>query len=739
MRTTVLFAIPFYLCLLFAAPVWGQQSQLDSLLRLEKNYLQEDTVRAKLLNEIARRYYAIDPSRGITYAEKGIRLGEKLPDKKFLASAYSAMGANTLTAADYPAALDNYQKALEINERLGNLQGIGNNYNNIGLVYYSIFDYARALEYYQKTLSINERTGNQASTANILGNIGGIYNVLHEYHKAIDYFERALRISDQIGNQKNVAGNLVNIGNAYTQLGEYAKALEYKQRGLKIYEQLGNQGSIALNLGNIGNVYTQLIDYNSAIQYHERALAISEKIKDKKGVASSYVSLGNLYFLLNNYSKASWYEMQGLEMANDLGLVGTASEALLNLSQIYQATAKFDSAYTTYRGYIALRDSANNVEKQKELTKKALQFEFSKKEDSLRQYQILTDAKLAQQILLASKQQQELQLKQIAINLATKEKELQHLAYLKAQADLQFEQSLTREKEEQLSLAENEKKLQSTQVNLQKTQIELQDKELQTRKTQGLFYAAGIVLLSLLSFFIFRNFLNQQKSNRLIQREKQKSDTLLLNILPSEVAEELKEQGSAMARQFDAVTVLFTDFVNFTQISERLSPQELVSELHLNFKAFDEIIERHGLEKIKTIGDAYMAASGLPMPNVHHARQAALAALDIQAFVKQRQNTHVQSFEIRIGLHSGPVVAGIVGVKKFAYDIWGDTVNTASRMESSSEPGRINTSGVTYELLKQECSFHYRGAVQAKHKGEIEMYFLEGINGPLRPLDKPEV
>lgn len=714
------------LLLLIAMKGLCQQRQLDSLLQLEKTYIQEDSVRAKLLTDIARRYYSIDPATGIKYAEKGIQLAEKLPDKKFLAGAYSVMGANNLTQADYPSALDNYQKALKINESLGNWQGIGNNYNNIGLVYYSIFDYPRALEYYQKTLNINERTGNKTGMGNSLGNIGNIYNELQDYSRAIDYYERALAISESTNNLRSVAGNLVNIGNVYTQLEDYKKALDYKQRALKINEQLGNQSSIANNLGNIGNVYINLMDYPAAIQYHERALAISEKIKDKKAAAFNYASIGNVHFLQKNYTKAVDYEMKALDLAQSVGSLNTASDALLNLSKIYEETEKFDSAYFAYQGHIGLKDSIDNLEKQKEVTKKTLQFEFGKKEDSLRQFQIITDAKLQQQILLAAQQQQELELKQSAISLANKEKALQQLAYLKTQADLKFEQSLSREKQEQLNLAENEKNLQATQVSLQKTQLELQDRALQTQKTQRLFYIGGLLLLSLLSFFIFRNFRNQQKSNRIIQLEKQKSDDLLLNILPAEVADELKESGQAMARQFDEVTVLFTDFVDFTQISEKLSPQELVSELHLNFKAFDEIIERHGLEKIKTIGDAYMAVSGLPVSNPEHAGMAARAALEIRAFVRQRRIGMAHPFEIRIGLHSGQVVAGIVGVKKFAYDIWGDTVNTAARMESSSEPGKINLSGATYALLKDEFDCAYRGKISAKNKGEIDMYFLEG-------------
>jgi adenylate cyclase len=470
----------------------------------------------------------------------------------------------------------------------------------------------------------------------------------------------------------------------------------------------------------------ELKDYPAALQYHERSLAISEKISDRKAAATNYTSLGNVYFLQKNYELAKAYELKALDLAESIGSLISSSDALLNLSKIYEATERFDSAYLAYSGHIILRDSLNNLENQKEATKRTLQFEFGKKEDSLRQQQIITDVKLQQQILLAAKQQQELAYNRIAINLANKDKELQHLAYLKSQADLQFEQSLSREKQEKLSLAENEQKLQATQVSLQKSQIELQDKALQAQKTQRLFYIGGILLLSLLSFFIFRNFLNQQKSNRIIQSEKQKSDDLLLNILPLEVADELKEKGRAMARQFDEVTVLFTDFVDFTRISENLSPQDLVSELHRNFKAFDEVIERHGLEKIKTIGDAYMAVSGLPVPDPDHAVKAARAAIEIQSFVQQRQKGMAHPFEIRIGLHSGPVVAGIVGVKKFAYDIWGDTVNTAARMESSSEPGKINMSGVTYALIKDELNCDYRGKITAKNKGEVDMYFLKG-------------
>lgn len=206
-----------------------------------------------------------------------------------------------------------------------------------------------------------------------------------------------------------------------------------------------------------------------------------------------------------------------------------------------------------------------------------------------------------------------------------------------------------------------------------------------------------------------------------VEAQKERSDHLLLNIFPEEVAEELKQTGRSEARQYNNVTVLFTDFVNFTGISEQMSPKALVAAIHKNFTAFDAIIEKNGLEKIKTIGDAYLAVCGMPIETVDHAQRVLQAALDIQAYMRQ----HETDFEIRIGIHSGPVVAGIVGVKKYAYDIWGDTVNTAARMEQNSEPGKINISGTTYGLVKNEYPCRYRGKVAAKNKGEVDMYFVE--------------
>jgi class 3 adenylate cyclase len=214
-----------------------------------------------------------------------------------------------------------------------------------------------------------------------------------------------------------------------------------------------------------------------------------------------------------------------------------------------------------------------------------------------------------------------------------------------------------------------------------------------------------------------------------VERQKEKSDELLLNILPSEVAEELKEKGYTTAKSFDEVTVLFSDIKGFTSVAEKMTAQELVEEINTYFSAFDNIIEKNGLEKIKTIGDAYIAAGGLPEKNSATAQNVVAAAIAMQLVVEKLKQERIASgkayFELRIGIHTGPVVAGVVGIKKFQYDFWGDTVNLAARMEQSGIPGKINISQHTYDGVKDQFNCVHRGKIEAKNKGEIDMYFVE--------------
>jgi class 3 adenylate cyclase len=226
-----------------------------------------------------------------------------------------------------------------------------------------------------------------------------------------------------------------------------------------------------------------------------------------------------------------------------------------------------------------------------------------------------------------------------------------------------------------------------------------------------------------------------ERQRDLITQEKEKSEKLLLNILPADVAEELKMYGRAEVRSYDLVSVLFTDVKGFTSSAENLTPQEVVQNLEAFFTAFDEIVNKHHLEKIKTIGDAYMCAGGIPNPNKTNPIEMVLAALEMQRYTIQLREeaiiNNLPPWELRIGINSGPIIAGVIGKNKFAYDIWGDTVNLASRMESSGEINHVNISGATYELIKDFFDCEYRGKVNAKGKGEVDMYFVIGIKPDL--------
>jgi class 3 adenylate cyclase len=276
-------------------------------------------------------------------------------------------------------------------------------------------------------------------------------------------------------------------------------------------------------------------------------------------------------------------------------------------------------------------------------------------------------------------------------------------AALKTQARYEFE------KKEMLLKSEQEKKNVIAAAEIKKQKL------IRNTTTGGLL----VVVFFLLIVFSQRNK---------IAAGKKRSDELLLNILPEETAEELKATGSAKAKRFDMVTVLFTDFKNFTLASEKLTPDELVAEINYCYSEFDNIITRHSIEKIKTIGDAYMCAGGLPATNTTNPVDVVRAGLEMVAFIEKNKQERLAKgqpfFELRCGVHTGPVVAGIVGIKKFAYDIWGDTVNTASRMESSGEIGKVNISGTTHELVKDKFKCEHRGKVKAKNKGEIDMYFV---------------
>jgi adenylate cyclase len=239
--------------------------------------------------------------------------------------------------------------------------------------------------------------------------------------------------------------------------------------------------------------------------------------------------------------------------------------------------------------------------------------------------------------------------------------------------------------------------------------------------------ALNVIGAGSVAFTLLASFANQRNvALRALRAEQEKSEALLMNILPSSIAERLKAASQTIADHFESASILFADVVDFTPLAQRLPPAETVGMLDQLFSRFDALVEQHGLEKIKTIGDCYMAAAGVPNPRPDHPRSAALLALDMRDAVATSAIAGQPLCELRIGINSGPVVAGVIGTKRFLYDLWGDAVNTASRMESHSTPGEIQITRTTYELLKDEFVCRRRGTILVKGKGRMETWYLVG-------------
>ena len=243
-----------------------------------------------------------------------------------------------------------------------------------------------------------------------------------------------------------------------------------------------------------------------------------------------------------------------------------------------------------------------------------------------------------------------------------------------------------------------------------------------------IFFVANFVSIGAICFFLVQSFYSKMtESQKELSLEKEKSESLLLNILPPSISEELKNGGEAKARGYASASVIFVDIVGFSKMSKLLTPGELVLQLDTYFRVFDDIMDKHNIEKIKTIGDAYLAVAGIPEESFTHASDAIAAAIDMQKSVAiiNKQGIIRQPFQLRIGIHSGPLITGVVGKKKFTYDIWGDTVNIAARMEQHGEAGQINISESTYNLVQHKFKCTARGKISAKNVGELEMYFVE--------------
>jgi class 3 adenylate cyclase len=599
-------------------------------------------------------------------------------------------------------------------------------YQKLANAYDQKGDAGKSLYYYLPIEDLVERFGTSQERGLLYNNLGRQYAALRDFPKALEYFQKAeLQCVYITCDYPEVM--FANMGIALHNTGDTKKGIEYLLKAQAILAARGDKAALANIEHLMATVYFSNNDLYNALTHNNESIRFAKETKQFTVLADAYRTAADLYHDLYDFEKAFEFYREYLNILDSVRLEEQSRLQRLNQQRTLLASAEGQIKFLITRQNIKdLELSQERFERERlELLNKNLELETRRSEDEvllLQKQKEVDQAQLREQTLQALRARQELRL---AAQNFDAEKQQRIIAELRQQEKIDSAQGLARERE--VELLRRDKDI---------SQLEL-DKQ---ASFQRFAYGVGIsltVILGLLAVMWWfarrasRRLKGQNKriqiQNREIEEERRKSDVLLRNILPDEVAEELKTRGYATPHNYESATVVFTDFVNFTQLSTQLTPKQLIDELDACFLAFDEICDRHGLEKIKTIGDAYMCAGGLPIPNETHPFDAVRAALDMCDWLKTRNRDNPNAIfrYMRIGIHTGPVVAGVIGKNKFAYDIWGDAVNLASRLEALGEPNRINISEETAEAVKGQFKVSYRGKKEVHNKGLVGMYFVE--------------
>ncbi|HRH69187.1 MAG TPA: adenylate/guanylate cyclase domain-containing protein [Flavobacteriales bacterium] len=556
----------------------------------------------------------------------------------------------------------------------------GDALNNLGVVRERMGDYVASLRMYQASEEVRRSIGDEFGLMRTLINRAVLHRKQSDPKAALDANIESLALARKLAEPKEELSALVNLALLYQSLDLPDVSVDYYQQAQALVARSDDPPMQARILNGLGGLFQQQGDMDSALHYYARSQEIRKTLGDLRGVATASYNMASVHEERREYDQARNYMTQVIAIREDLGDRSGLVSAYTLLSRIDHAEGLTADAVRHGREALTWADATGNLQ-DRQSAAWALYKAYKaagQASAALDMFELYTTCKdsigrsQSAQTLLREKFRMDLEKDSIA---HSREREVDRLriAHVESRSRMQW---------------------------------------------MGLLALGAVVLV--IAWLAWR-----------VYSGKRRSDELLLNILPAPVAKELKQKGRYAAARHQQVTVLFTDMVDFTAFSERMSPEELVSDLDECFSAFDGIMERYGLEKIKTMGDAYMAVSGLDGKD-GHALRAARAALDIaksMAELQVRRNQQGRGwFEVRIGLHSGPVVAGIVGVKKFQYDIWGDTVNMAARMESNSLPGRVNISEETRQLLGEKARSAHRGSFEVKGKGRSEMYFLDGMD-----------
>lgn len=603
-------------------------------------------------------------------------------------------------------------------------------YQQFGFCYQQLHNNTNALDYYKKALNYSD-----ANKALIENNIGYLDFELGNYNEAITHFNRAFQASHTRDEKQN---SLMNLAIAYQKTNNNDAAISTVNQCMTLVQ---SEPQKARYQELLSRIYLHKGDVHSALTYSTQAIKNGSFLKDYKVVASSYLTRAQAYQKIYDFENALSNYKTYLSVNDSVLIQEIAQKQQLDQKSVdLQKTEKElkESLLNDQIKFLTIQQLQLESDKLK-LHSEKLMLETEKRDaeiSNLRREQEVKEARLRNIALENEKNRQKLQLAAQELLNANINRKLESLKQQEERQRLELanKEAMEKQRLQQISLLERDKKISHLEVEKQKD----------FKRNTYIFASIGMLLLlsAIFGFFWVRNKnIVIEQSRKIIESEKHKSEGLLLNILPVKIADELKESGQSKPIHYDTVSILFTDFVKFTQYAERVSNEQLISDLNTVFQSFDEIIDRHNLEKIKTIGDSYMCAGGLPVLNDSNPFDAVNAALEMRNFMSvfNKNRPEKDKLHIRIGINTGSCIAGVVGKRKFAYDIWGDAVNTASRMEQSGEAGKINISENTYEKVKDYFDCEYRGMIEAKNKGRIKMYFAELPADRQSDLRKAEV
>lgn len=644
-------------------------------------------------------FYQSELFKADSMYDQSITLAEKVGLNEVLADAYQNKAMIYTDFQDAESAMDNSKKSLKVSYFLNDLNRIKNMLNQIATNYHSLGELDSAIVYFQKTIDLKNKNQDPEGLIGDYSALGNLYRQRGSYQQAQEQLIKGLKIAEIEKDTFSMMTLFSEIGDVYAAQEGWEKAEGHYRKSLDLARSKNRQFVEAGCLNKLGNIYHLQGKESAAIEKYELALKIYEQINSKINAADVQISLSKIYKEGNQLEKAKIYLLEALDAR-------TQSADKLSILTVKMALAEIEIM-------------TGNRKKGVELIKECLpEYEEMEDQEGLKNAYFLlsesyaksNDYKLAFEYFQAYK------------NLSDS-----LLSIERTKAINELDLLYTTEKKDK-------------EIAQQKAAIEKQQMAIEERNKRYLLLAAlgSLILLSVTIGLLYSRKLNRQLTTKNsliesqkveIESERNRAEGLLLNVLPETVANELKQKGHATPEHYDSVTVLFTDFEGFTKIASSLSPTQVVNELNDCFLKFDEIAEKYNLEKIKTIGDAYMCAGGLPVRNKTHPLDAISAAKEMLAFVEKRNGKLAAEgkpiWPIRIGIHTGELVAGVVGSKKFAYDIWGDTVNVASRMESNAGAGQINISEATYKLAGDKFHCRFRGEIEVKNKGAMGMYIVD--------------